>query len=299
MRTTILLLLLLSLLTACGGTASVPSPEADVAGGATQGTLLVVASIAPLADFARHVGGERVQVDLMVPPGASPHTYEPTPAQLRTLSRARLLVLNGVGLEFWADDVVKAVDNPDLVVVQTAEGLEIVQGDEHGGGNPHVWLDPLNAIHQVERIRDALIQVDPEGEAVYRANADRYIAELKALDQEIRETVATFSSRKFIAFHAAWIYFARRYGLEQAAVVERSPGKEPSPAEIAEVVQTAKAIGAKAIFAEPQFPTKAAQVIAAESGAQVLLLNPLGLPPDYDYLEMMRYNLGEMAKALK
>ena len=280
-------------LSGCGGQAS---PPADTA----TDKLLVAASIIPLADFTRQVGGDRVQVELLVPPGASPHTYELTPAQLQVLSKARVLVLNDVGLEFWADDAVSAANNPDLIVVDTSQGLTILGGDAgESSGNPHIWLDPINAIHQVEKIRDALIQADPDGAEVYRANAERYIGELKALDQEIRNRVATFSSKKFIAFHPAWVYFAQRYGLEQAAVIETTPGKEPSPAEIAEIVKAARAIGAKAIFAEPQFSPKAAEVIAAESGAEVLFLNPLGEPPDFSYLDTMRYNVGEMEKALK
>jgi len=260
----------------------------------------VVASILPLADFARQVGGDRVKVTTLIPPGASPHTYEPTPAQLQAVSRARVLVLNGVGLEYWADKMVSAANNPNLVVVNTADGLDIVAGDQdEPGGNPHVWLSPRNAMHQVEMVRDALVRVDPVGVETYSANADRYITELRALDQEIRDTVAAFSTRKFIAFHAAWVYFARDYGLTQAAVVERTPGQEPSPAEIADVVRMARTIQARAIFAEPQFSYKAAQVIAEESGAQVLFLDPLGQPPDYCYLDMMRYNLREMSRALK
>jgi len=262
--------------------------------------ILVLASILPLADFTRQVGGDRVQVETLVPPGASPHTYELTPAQLQAVSRAKALVLNGMGLEYWADKVISAANNPNLVVVKTAEGLDIIAGDEHTpGANPHVWLSPRNAIHQVEMIRDTLSQADPAGVDTYRANADRYTGELSALDREIRDTVAMFRNRKFIAFHAAWVYLARDYGLEQAAVVETTPGKEPSPAEVAEIVRTAQAIGAKAIFAEPQFSSKAAAVIAEESGAQVLFLNPLGRPPDYRYLDLMRYNLNEMSKALK
>ena len=262
--------------------------------------ILVLASILPLADFARQVGGDRVQVETLVPPGASPHTYELTPAQLQAVSRAKVLVLNGTGLEYWADKMISAANNPNLVVVKTAEGLDIIAGDEHApGGNPHVWLSPLNAIHQVEMIRDTLSQADPVGANTYRANANRYTGELSALDREIHDTVAMFRNRKFIAFHAAWAYLARDYGLEQAAVVETTPGKEPSPAEVAEIVRTAKAIGAKAIFAEPQFSSKAAAVIAEESGAQVLFLNPLGQPPDYRYIDLMRYNLNEMSKALK
>jgi zinc transport system substrate-binding protein len=262
--------------------------------------ILVVASILPLTDFARQVGGDRIQVETLVPPGASPHTYELTPAQLIAISQARLLLLNGVGLEYWADDSVSAANNPDLVVVNTSEGLTIIAGDEDETmGNPHVWLSSLNAIHQVEVIRVALIQADPAGSSEYLTNADQYIGELQKLDLEIRQAVSTFSSREFIAFHAAWAYFARDYGLKQAAVIETTPGKEPSPAEVAEVINTARAIGAKAIFAEPQFSSKAAEVIAEESGTQVLFLNPLGLPPDYGYIDLMLYNLGEISKALK
>ena len=278
---------------ACAGGAG-PSPTAG-------GRLLVAASIAPLADFARQVGGDHVQVITLVPPGASPHTYELTPSQVQQVARARLLVLNGVGLEYWADKLIEGADNPNLIVVDTSQGIEVLAGaaGEHGG-NPHLWLDPENAIVQVNHIRDALVQADPAHADDYRANAERYIGELRALDREIASEVATWSSRQFIAFHPAWVYFARRYGLVQAAVIEESPGREPSPANVARIVKTAKRIGAKAIFAEPQFSPKAAQVIAEESGAQVLFLDPLGSNLDNpSYLSLMRYNVAQMAKALR
>jgi zinc transport system substrate-binding protein len=271
-----------------------------LSGAAAAARLQVAASILPLADFAREVGGKRIAVEALVPPGASPHTFEPTPAQLRLLARARVLVLNGLGLEFWADKLIAAVGNPRLIVVRTADGLPVLGGDaDSPGGNPHVWLSPLNAIHQVEAIRDALIRADPAGAAEYRANAERYIGQLRGLDREVRATVAKFGHRKFIAFHPAWVYFARDYGLEQAAVIERSPGREPSPAGVAEIVRTAREIGATAIFAEPEFSSKAAEVIAAESGARVVMLDPLGRPPGYHYIDTMRYDLAQMRSALQ
>jgi ABC-type Zn uptake system ZnuABC Zn-binding protein ZnuA len=126
-----------------------------------------------------------------------------------------VLVLNGIDLEYWADEVISAVANPDLIVVTTSDGLDILTDEgRESSGNPHVWLSPLNAIHQVEAIRDALLEADPAGADAYRANADEYIAKLQVLDREIRQTVAAFSSREVIAFHAAWVYFARDYGLE-------------------------------------------------------------------------------------
>jgi zinc transport system substrate-binding protein len=262
--------------------------------------ILALASILPLADFTRQVGGDRATVEVLVPPGASPHTYELLPSQLRSVSRARLLVLNGVGLEFWADRVIAAADNPNLLVVRTSEGLSIMEGDpDEPGGNPHVWLSPHCAMHQVRMIRDGLIKADPAGAAVYDANARSYLHQLSLLDEEIRKEVATFSSRRFIAFHAAWAYFARDYGLDEAGVIEERPGQEPSPEEIASIVKTVRAIQARAIFAEPQFSPKAAQAIAEETGTRVLFLNPLGSSSDYRYLDMMRANLKVMGEALK
>ncbi len=277
-----------------------PAPENKAE--AEQGPVLVVASITPLGDFVRHVGGDRVQVEVLVPPGASPHTFEPTPEQVKLLARADLLVLNGVGLEFWADKMIQSASNPRLRVVTTAEGLDILQtADEHGevGGNPHVWLDPINAALQVARIRDALVEVDPAGKDVYLRNGARYIEDLKALDRDIMLRVAQFREKRFVAFHWAWVYFARRYGLEQAAVIERVPGSEPSPGDIAQVVEAIRGIGARAIFAEPQLSPRVAQAIATETGAQVLFLNPLGEPPDYDYIATMRHNVDQLEKALK
>ena len=264
-----------------------------------EGPLLVIASIAPLGDFVRHVGGENVQVEVLVPPGASPHTYEPTPGQMTLLHKADVLVLNGIGLEFWKDKVLNSVSNPRLHVVIAAEGILVLQTGEHGeGGNPHVWLDPINAALEVARIRDALVAVDPAHKDADLANGAAYIEDLKALDRDIMLTTAAFPNKKFVAFHPAWEYFARRYGLVQAAVIERTPGSEPSPGEIAQIVKTVRETGARAIIAEPQFSTKAAEAIAAESGAKVVLLNPLGEPPDFDYIQTMRHNVEQLKSAM-
>jgi zinc transport system substrate-binding protein len=277
----------------CGGT---PIPGAD--------RIKVAVSIAPLADLAQQVGGEHVTVTTLVPPAASPHTYEPTPAQVREVAEADVLALIGLGFEFWAEDVIGSAANPDLIVVRTSEGIEVIhdehEHEEHETGNPHVWLNPRNAMVQVRHLGDALVEADPAHQAEYEANAEATLAQLEALDEEIAAQVATWSSREFIAFHPSWIYFAQRYGLTQAAVIERTPGREPSPAELAEIIETARRIGAKAIFAEPQFSPKAAETIAAESGAQVLFLNPLGeAEGPTSYLEMMRYNVAQMGKAMK
>ncbi|HED04616.1 MAG TPA: zinc ABC transporter substrate-binding protein [Candidatus Fraserbacteria bacterium] len=263
--------------------------------------LLVVASIAPLGDFAHQVGGKLVQVTVILPPGINPKTYEPTPEQMRLISRARLLVLNGISLEFWADKAIAAADNSKLIVVDTSSGLKVLAGGAgEPGGNPHVWLDPLDAIVQVEHIRDGLLRADPGHASSYRANAAAYIKRLRALDQQIRTQVAGWSHWEFVALQPAWAYFARRYGLVEAGVINSSPGREPTPAELAQIIATTKKNRIKAIFAVVQFSPKAAEIIAAETGAQVVELDPLGgVPGRQSYLELMRYNLAQMERALR
>ncbi len=277
-------------LAGCGGTAT-PA--------ASSGKMLVAASIPPIADMVRQVGGSHVEVLTMVPPGASPHTYEPTPEQMRRLASSRILFLNGVGLEFWADKAVQAVGNPHLQVVVLSQGMEILQSGPHATGNPHLWLSPQRAMKYVERIRDALIAADPTHEADYRANAKAYLMQLQQLDADIRKAVAGFRSREMVTFHASWVYFIHDYGLHQAAVLEATPGQEPSAAEVAKIVEIIKASGAPAVFAEPQFSPRAAQVIAQEAGVPVLTLDPLGgLPPRETYIKLMRWNLQQLQKGL-
>ena len=202
---------------------------------------------------------------------------------------------------FWADKVVDALDNPDLQVVVLSEGLPILDSGEADEplGNPHLWLNPRLAMRYVERIRDTLSALDPAGEPAYRANATRYLQALEDLDAEIRRTVATFRTRDVVVFHPAWAYFFAEYGLHIAAVVQEAPGKEPTPQDIAAVVETLRRTRAGALFAEPQLPPQAATVIAAEAGVPVLYLDPLGgVPGREGYLDLMRYNLNQLARAL-
>jgi len=281
-----------------GGTACKQEESSD--------RLTVVATIFPLADFIKNVAGDKVEVVTLLRPGDSPHTYEPSSRDMKAVTRASLLVVNGAGLDFWVEDL-KAAASDNMVELDTSAMLEkegqLLSGDEHEGGvNPHYWLDPVLAQKQVEAIAAALVAVDPGNEAFYQENAAKYITELESLDAEIRETTDGFSSQEFITFHPAWTYFARRYGLVEAAVIEEAPGKEPSAKYIEHVIDVAKSLKVKAIFAEPQFSTKAADSIAADSGAKVLLLDPIGGPGLVgrdSYIALMRYNVGQMGEAMK
>jgi zinc transport system substrate-binding protein len=269
--------------------------------------LTVVATIFPLADFVKNVAGDKVDVITLLRPGDSPHTYEPTSRDMKAVAQAKLLVVNGAGLDFWVEKL-KTAASDNLVVVDTSaalaeEGL-LLSGDEHddGGTNPHYWLDPVLAQKQVGAIAAALVAADPDNKDFYLENVADYIAQLKSLDEEIRNVTQSFSSREFITFHPAWTYFARRYDLVEAAVIEEAPGKEPTIDDIRRIVDKVRNLKVKAIFAEPQFSTKAADTIAADSGAEVLLLDPIGGPKlagKDSYIALMRYNVGQMGEAMQ
>ena len=268
--------------------------------------LTVVATIFPLADFVKNVAGDRVDVITLLRPGDSPHTYEPTARDMKAVARATLLVVNGAGLDFWVEKL-KSAASDNMVELDTSAILEeeglLLSGDEHEGGvNPHYWLDPVLAQMQVEAIAAALVAADPGNKESYLGNAADYVAELKSLDAEIKNETQSFSSREFITFHPAWTYFARRYGLVEAAVIEESPGKDPTIDEQRRIIDLARELNVKVIFAEPQFSTKVADTIADGSGAKVLLLDPIGGPGlagRDSYIALMRYDVEQMGVAMK
>lgn len=245
-----------------------------------EGKVKVAASIAPLADFCSEVGGDLVEVELLVPPGASPHTYEPTARQMRFVGDAEMLVLNGLELESWATDVMKRAGNSSALTVITSEAVPVRQlikagggecGDEHAAYNPHVWLDPGLAALQVNAIAEGLADVDPDNGEIYLENARDYSQGLGELDGRIMEETAAFSKKKFISFHPSFSYFARRYGLEEVGSIEKLPGKEPSAREFSSLIEKARDQGVAVVFSEPQFDPRTAEALAAEAGAAVIV----------------------------
>ncbi|MFZ2197149.1 MAG: metal ABC transporter substrate-binding protein [Thermodesulfovibrionales bacterium] len=269
----------------------------------------VVATITPLADFARQVGGSRVDVTLLLPAGASPHTYEATPKTVLEISKARVFIKIGAGLEFWADKLVSAASR-DVITVTCSDGIALIKGGvrdydhDHGHAasnvDPHIWLDPIICIRIINKIEDAFSRADPSNSSYYKKNASEYIARLTSLDREISEKVRTFRTKEYITFHSAWNYFSKRYGLRVAGVIEEGPGKEPSARHIGEILRLIKGLKTRVVFAEPQSSTRIAEVIAKEAGAQVLILDDLGGQKGREtYLDLMRYNLAVMEKAFK
>jgi len=244
----------------------------------------VVVTILPQAEFVERIGGDKVRVTVMVPPGASPHTYEPTPSQLKEVSNAKMYAKVGSGIEFelaWMDKILSV--NKKMLVVDCSNGIELIDND------PHIWLSPKNAKIMVENIYRGLVQIDPANREYYARNKEKYLQELDKLDNEIARALSGRENRKIMVYHPAWTYFARDYGLEQIPI-ERE-GKEPTPQGIANLIKQARENNITVIFASPQFSTKTADVIAKEINGKVVLINPL----EKNYLENMR----KVAKAFK
>jgi zinc transport system substrate-binding protein len=292
---------------------------------APSGKLLVAATIVPLSDFCRRLGGDLVQVQELIPPGASPHVFEPAPSVMARASQARVFVYIGAGLEPWAAKLLSARGNSGQVVVEAAQGLQLLQETHHHGhaepgpkpaashheaeasperhqsGNPHIWLDPVLVQDICRKIAGALIQADPEHRDQYEANLKEYLAALEALHQEIEQHARAWTLREFVSFHPSFAYFARRYDLHEAGVIEEAPGREPTPRQLQALVAAVRRAGIRVVFGEPQFNPRVAEVIAQEAGVKVLMLDPIGGPPPYgsDYLKLMRANLAVLDEALR
>ncbi|TKJ43742.1 hypothetical protein CEE36_03380 [candidate division TA06 bacterium B3_TA06] len=260
----------------------------------------VVVTIPVLAAFARQVGGDRVQVTTLLSPGASPHTFEPTPSQARAAAQADLVVRIGLDADRWIQGLLP--QNVPIVTATELEGIELITENHgeahlHAGANPHIWLDPAYAKIICSAIAEELGRIDPRAQSVYEKERDRYLTELDSLHIRIEAAVAEFGSKKYVSFHPAWIYFALRYSLERVAVIVSSPGKEPTPRHLQEVIESIKKTGARAVFAEPQLSPKAAQVIAKEAGVEVLFLDPLGKQNE-SYIKLMDRNLAVLSEAM-
>ncbi len=267
---------------------------------------LVVTSIAPLGDWIAAVGGDDVDVLVLVPPSSNPHTFELSPGQLRDASEASLVVLNGAGLEYWSDRLLDNMRTADISVVTLADSVELLQDGGHDGhdhahaaGNPHFWLDPVIAAAAVRRIAIAVAALLPpdRGDAIV-ARMNAYVGELRRLDAEIRNSVSRWKQRRFIGDHSSWVYFARRYGLEEAGVIESVPGREVSARELSSLIGLMRKQGIDVVFADRSKSTRSVDILAEESGARVALLDPLGAS-GLGYIPLLRSNVREMTAVMR
>jgi zinc transport system substrate-binding protein len=264
--------------------------------------ILVGTSIAPMAFLIEQVGKEKVEVEVMIPPGGSPHTYELTPQQLAQLSKADLFVKVGSGIEFelaWMDKVISL--NQKMKVCDASRGVELIDMEEecdeeeekhrggheehhhhHGGKDPHIWMSIQNAIIMTHNIRDTLIDVDSSNQDFYTQNANALVEQLTALKKEFEQKLSHTQNRSFFIFHPSWGYFAKEFGLTQIAIEQH--GKDPTPRQLAQLIQSAKKQNVRVIFAAPQFSRKSAEVVSKEIHGKVLLMDHLSK----DYIQNLR-----------
>lgn len=276
----------------------------------------IVSTIHPLTAIARELAAEWIETHTLLPPGASPHTFEPRPAHMRAVAGASLILAVGEGLDNWVLNLARAAEQAELLLVGqrvAAAGLGIrydePEEDHHdhdhdhqGAIDPHVWLDPIIVRDVIapaiaERLQAAL----PGRAREIALNLEALREELSRLDAWITSSLARSKEKHFISYHSAWRYFARRYGLHEVATVAGFPGQEPSARWVADVVRAARAHGVSVIFAEPQLSPKAAETIAREIQGSVLMLDPIGgegLEGRERYADLMRYNAAALARAL-
>ncbi len=287
---------------ACGQKVTV-SLHADAV---TSEPLRVAVSVPPQAYFVERLGGQRVKVEVLVPPGTGYDTYEPSPRQMVELARARLYVLVGhPGFLFEAKHVAPFLArHPEIAVVDMSRGMDLIAtgeaegrppepgepgwdaGGEHGhahaAGDPHVWVAPATVRVAARNIAAALSAIDPAGRSLYAANLAAFLAEIDRLDSDLRRLLSGIPSRSFLVYHPSWGYFARQYGLTQVAI--EAGGREPSAGRLIALIEQARSQDVKVVFVQRGFSSKSAEVVAEELGGRVVAVDPLA----YDWPGSLR-----------
>jgi len=268
--------------------------------------IVALASFYPLYEFTKEVGKDKVDVSLLVPPGIEPHDWEPSIQDLQRIQQADIIIINGIGFENWFKDIEKL--NSELTIIDSSNGINIIKEidiDEHEDsnydsslGDPHIWLNPSLAKIQVKNIAGGLIELDPDNSPYYHDNSENYIKKLDILDSKIRNELSN-CSKDFVAFHNAFIYFAKEYGLNQHTIVSNEPHGEPTSKTLEKIINLAKEMKIQVIFTEEGVDKRTSEVIAKELGGKALTLSPLEISEtNTSYIEKMEANLVNLKEAL-
>ena len=303
----LLFLLLLTLVPSSGCDRSTSTSSSP-----TSPQVKVVATFLPMYWFTKAVAGDLAKVEVLVPPGTEIHEYQAKPKDVQAIAEADLIVKNGLGLEEFLQDTLKNAQNAKLKQIDASNGIQPLQEvsplvkaeqqdhDHHASGNPHVWLDPVLAIKQVQNIRDGLIAADPTNKATYEANATTYIQQLQELDRQFKQTLQPYSNCTFVTFHDAYPYLAKRYQLQQVAVVE-IPEDQLSPGDIAKTIATVKKYKVKALFGEPGVDNKLLSSLSKDLNLTLRSLDSLesGTLDPQHYFTAMKGNLQTIKSACR
>jgi zinc/manganese transport system substrate-binding protein len=267
-----------------------------------------------MTQFTQAIAGDRAEVVQLIPSNVGIHDFQAKPRDVETIAEADVLVQNGVGLETFLTDLIRNAANPDLTIVEASEGIPTVSspdhGEEshaeddghnhsHGGVNPHLWLDPVRAITQVENIRQGLVAADPQGQEIYEANAAAYIQALKDLNQELGALLSPYAGQTFVTFHDFAVYFAQRYGLRVEFLVA-VPEVSPSPQDLQRIIDLIKAENIRALLTEPAAGKESLSALAQDLQLEISVFDPLesGDSAPEAYFKIMRQNAENIANAM-
>ena len=298
----VLLSVLILVLSGCGANNESKPTVSQTTDTKTEKSLTIAASFYPMYIFTLNVVKDVPNVNvvsLTKPTTGCLHDYAVTPDDMKNLEGAQILVINGADMESFMDKVTSQM--PDLKIIESSKGIALIRGDGDEGDNPNVWLSITDAITQVKTIGDQLAFLDPENAPKYLENTQAYIVKLEALKTKMHQALDGVQQRNIVTFHEAFPYFAKEFNLTIAGVIEREPGSAPSAKELGETIETIKSLKINALFAEPQYPVKAADTIAKETGAKIYTLDPIVTGPiEADsYINIMEGNLIILQEALK
>lgn len=271
------------LLTGCKKTDSRPEPNEP---------LKVAATIFPLKDIISNIGGDKVTVVTILPPGASPHTFEVSPETVKATIGIKALFKIGATLDDWAEGIMGAMETKPKII-EVSKGVALRKLPD-GTVDPHYWLSLENGEIMAKNIAENLCELAPANKELFTKNLAAYLQKLKDADDEVKKVLATLPAdkRSFATFHEAWFYFANTYGLKVVAAFEPFPGKEPTPQFLAEFTKAVKEENVKVIFSEPQLSPEAIRQIAKDMGVKLEQLDPIGgdSPQTQSYIETIQYN---------
>jgi len=264
----------------------------------------VAATIFPIYDLVRIVGGENVETVLIVPPGASPHTFEPTPSLIKELKGTSRIFQIGHGLDNWTDTISESI--PKASIVTMDKNVELYTATEHEDEDrghdkydPHYWMDPTNAYIMVDTIAAELSVISPEHAGEFVERAEKFKNELERKDWEWMKMLGDLQNKKLVTFHDAFQYFARRFQLEIVATFEPFPGREPTPQYLIDLKNEISKHKVKTLYVEPQFPSSALETFAHDNGLTIATLDPEGSADHTTYLDMIEYNVATLIENQK
>ncbi len=268
---------------------------------------VAAATIAPLASLVAQVAGTGWDVATVIPPGVSPHVFEPGPRDVKRLAKARIVVTVGAGYDAWVAGLVAACsaravvhDAGASVGVRAEARPGSGDGDGEIGRDPHWWLAPRRAAAALVPLAEAFARIDPAGADGYRARASEAARSLAALDAEIAATLAPVRGRPVVATHNSWPYFLADYGLANGGSIEPVPGREPSPRELRALIDLVREKRIPALFTEPQFPPSAARVVAGDAGVRLVLADPIGgVPGRETYADLLHFDARAFREGLR